>query len=365
MSDSLGARWDAANGRPVGFDILRVFLSVAVILFHTALVCYGKGAEEVLWGWPYRQFSYFIVPSFFALSGFLVAGSLERNDLLSFLALRIIRIFPALVVEVVVSALLIGALFTVLPLRQYAHDPVFFKYFLNMLGDIQFNLPGVFLDLPGGRFVNRQLWTVPFELKCYILLTLAAMVGLARRPMLFLALALGGYGWAAFRHYTYYTSLANESTPSGELLILSFLLGVILYLMRQKISVSVPYFVASVILCSVLCYLPVSEFLLAIPVAYMTVFLGVLNFRVPYVSALGNYSYGLYLYGFPVQQAVSALLPDYRVWWIHFPISLALSMLLAALSWHLVEAKVMKQKKTIIGFMTGAGRLLRAQVRRA
>ena len=236
MNETLGARWEAANGRPAGFDILRVLLSVAVILFHTALVCYGKATEEVLWDWPYRQFAYFIVPSFFALSGFLVAGSLERNDLLTFLSLRIIRIFPALVVEVVVSAFLIGAFFTVLPLRQYAHDPVFYKYFLNMLGDIQFNLPGVFLDLPGGRFVNRQLWTVPFELKCYILLTLAALIGLARRPVLFLALALGGYAWASFRHFTYYTSLANESTPSGELLILSFLLGVILYLMRQKIS---------------------------------------------------------------------------------------------------------------------------------
>jgi peptidoglycan/LPS O-acetylase OafA/YrhL len=68
-----------AQNRPSSFDYLRILLSVAVIACHTFIVCYGHGAELPVWtGWL-RPLPAFIIPSFFALSGFLVAGSLIRN----------------------------------------------------------------------------------------------------------------------------------------------------------------------------------------------------------------------------------------------------------------------------------------------
>ena len=57
---------------------------------------------------------------FFCLSGFLVAGSLERcRTPISFAGLRIFRIFPALVVEVLLSALILGPLLTHYSLKMY------------------------------------------------------------------------------------------------------------------------------------------------------------------------------------------------------------------------------------------------------
>src|ERR1700712_2196271 len=113
---TLGIQLTKTGGRPAGFDYIRLGLSVAVILFHSFTVSYGVSGEGVLWNWPLGPLSFSIVPAFFALSGFLVAGSLQRNDLASFLTLRAIRIFPALFVEVVLSALILGPLFTTLPL---------------------------------------------------------------------------------------------------------------------------------------------------------------------------------------------------------------------------------------------------------
>lgn len=86
---------------------------------------------------------------FFALSGFLVAGSLERcKTLLTILGLRVIRIYLVLAVEVVLSAFLIGASVTTYPLRDYFTDPLLFHYLRNSFGDIHFFLPGVFQHQP-------------------------------------------------------------------------------------------------------------------------------------------------------------------------------------------------------------------------
>ena len=96
---------------------------------------------------------------FFALSGFLVAGSMERTPKLSqFLTLRIIRLVPALAVEVLLCALILGPLVTNKPLWDYFAAPEFWAYFRNIVGDVHFTLPGVFEDNKLPRIVNASLW---------------------------------------------------------------------------------------------------------------------------------------------------------------------------------------------------------------
>jgi peptidoglycan/LPS O-acetylase OafA/YrhL len=110
-----------------------------------------------------------ILPMFFALSGFLVTGSLFRTRTLTeFIALRLLRLVPALAVEVTLSAVVLGALFTSLPIGQYFSDPAFWKYFLNIAGRIHYSLPGVFQDNPI-PIVNISLWTIPYELEWYLI----------------------------------------------------------------------------------------------------------------------------------------------------------------------------------------------------
>ncbi|MBR0959027.1 acyltransferase [Bradyrhizobium japonicum] len=350
---SIGDKWEAAKGRPAGFDLLRISLAVAVILWHSVAVCYGVSAEHWFYGGLLKPLVWFIVPAFFALSGLLVAGSLERNSLPAFVTLRVIRIFPALTAEVVISAMLIGPIFTNLALSQYFSDPDFYRYFLNTIGDIHFHLPGVFSDLPVPNMVNSQLWTVPHELECYVAISAAALIGLTRRHRLFLfavlfvvtALALRDIGGG---------KPASPAAPPGRMLVLAFLCGVALFLNRTRIVFSHWLLLASLVgfVASVLASNRTGEDLAALFVSYLTVYLGLLNFKVGPVTRLADYSYGIYLYGFPIQQTVAQLLPNYRVWYVNFGISLAVTSIFAISSWHLLESRVMAGKKPILAFVS-------------
>lgn len=94
-----------------------------------------------------------------------------------FLGLRAIRIYPALVVDILFAALIVGPLVTKLSLAAYFTDPGFADYLWNVTGhDIVFYLPGAFAE-NRQIYANRQLWTVPFELLCYI--SLGGMMALA------------------------------------------------------------------------------------------------------------------------------------------------------------------------------------------
>jgi peptidoglycan/LPS O-acetylase OafA/YrhL len=80
------------------------------------------------------------------------------------------------------------------------------------------------------------------------------------------------------------------------------------------------------------------DYLAPLPVAYATVYLGLLQPRRLNIVSSGDYSYGLYLYGFPVQQVMIATLgPSLMHWYFNFPISLAITAVIAVGSWHLVE----------------------------
>src|ERR1700730_11641565 len=117
---TLERRMQDCHYRPSGFDYMRVFLALGVIFSHSGLISYGLQHErsDGLWGRILLDpVAFVLVPLFFALSGFLVAGSLERSKtLISFFGLRILRIVPALSVEVFLSALFLGPLLTTLPM---------------------------------------------------------------------------------------------------------------------------------------------------------------------------------------------------------------------------------------------------------
>ena len=88
--------------------------------------------------------------------------------------------------EVFLSAFVLGAIYTTLPLADYFTSPHFFRYFGNMFGFITYKLPGVFTDnrIPG--IVNLNLWTLPAEFDCYAITAVLIYTGiLFRRDSVF------------------------------------------------------------------------------------------------------------------------------------------------------------------------------------
>ena len=279
---TIGEKLAATGGRPSGFDYLRLTLAVSVIAMHTAIICYSFPGELGLWHTPLRPLLRVILPMFFALSGFLVAGSLERSRTLPmFLGLRVIRIYPALAVEALLSAFILGPIFTSMTLSQYIHDPLFVRYFWNLLGDPQYVLPGAFPHNPLPTYVNRQLWTVPYELVCYVSLAALTVVGLKRWPRLLpLAAVALALGYGVFKTIRTGQALVVSGPLPGLMLVVAFLAGVSMYWFRDRLPYSRKWFMAmalaSIVLLSVV---PFGDLVAPFTATYVTVYLGLTDAR--------------------------------------------------------------------------------------
>jgi peptidoglycan/LPS O-acetylase OafA/YrhL len=361
---TVSALMEVTHGRTSGFEYLRIMLACCVILSHSRVVTFGEDyvapflgsgpdkphppvLQPILWA---------IVPSFFALSGFLVAGSLMRSKtIVEFALLRVLRIVPALFVETVIAAFILGPLVTELPLRSYFTGEEFWSYPLNIVGDIHYRLPGVFVHNPLLGIVNIQLWTIPSELMCYVSLVAAYIslraitrfktvelktwIGvLAALSLVALVVMPGGPArWDA-----------GGTRVADATLVLSFLIGVTMFLYRERIPLNFWLFGTSALLSYALLYNGAYQYLASIPITYATVYVGLTNFRRTVITATGDYSYGIYLYGFPIQQTIAFLFPDNSFFLLNFVGALLVAMIFAAMSWRFVESQVLARRKQVI-----------------
>jgi peptidoglycan/LPS O-acetylase OafA/YrhL len=334
---------DEAKGRPSGFDYLRIGLAVSVVLFHLVGINYGEQAQLMAFEGKFGPLAKMVVPMFFGLSGFLVAGSLLRSrTILGFLFLRGIRIFPALAVEICVSAVFLGLIFTTCQTGAYLRADEFHSYFLNILGDIHYRLPGVFAGNPLPYRVNGQLWTIPYELRCYIAAAVLAIFGIHRQRRWFLLITVLAQMIMAERILAH--GPVMEDVP-GNVVVVCFLCGILFYLYRDRIMHSAFLAVGSAVLCAVLLCWRDGSYLMAAPAVYLTCYLGLLNPGRIRVIQSGDYSYGIYLYGFPVQQAVAALGGWTHQWALSFVLSFPVIVLVAYFSWHVVESRALRARK--------------------
>jgi peptidoglycan/LPS O-acetylase OafA/YrhL len=123
MQTTIAQRMIETGGRPTGFDYLRLALAVLIVCSHSVVMSYGLEVQTVVTSAPWRPLTAVLLPAFFALSGFLVAGSLERSRTIGmFVGLRALRIYPALAVESLVAALILGPLLTTRSLGTYFSD---------------------------------------------------------------------------------------------------------------------------------------------------------------------------------------------------------------------------------------------------
>lgn len=354
--ETIGSRLDGRQGVAPGFDFLRIFLALSIVAWHVDAIVTGDvsyNSRPFLW-----VYGYFTLASFFSLSGFLIAGSALRLTLKNFLINRGLRIVPALAVEICLSALILGPIFTSLSAGAYFSSAATWHYFTNIFGWINYVLPGVFKDHPTD-IVNNTLWTVPHEIGCYVIMSMLMVTGLVRRPVLVAAgaiaiimlgtlLALAGPLPGVIGKVLNVLFVGKASR-----LYICFVFGIFLYLARHRVPYSWPLFVAAVALCVGVGALPqpdgtdypLANWLLALPMSYMTAFIGVTNIWTPAVLRRGDYSYGIYLYGWPIQQTLVALLPEQKSLLLHFVAVVPLTLAFAAFSWHFIEKPILGLRK--------------------
>jgi peptidoglycan/LPS O-acetylase OafA/YrhL len=345
--DTIADTYKSIGGFTSGFDYMRIGLAVAVVFQHSVITTDRALASSIFGGWT-RPLLAFILPMFFALSGFLVAASLiKKPSIPSFMALRFVRLVPALAVEILLSALILGPLVTTDSLTEYFSSREFFAYFLNIVGDIHFTLPGVFKHNHLPNMVNGSLWTVPFELDCYVALMAIYMAGFISKPKLLIGtigfLAIGGTFYTFARHNPVY----QNGPVGGYALVVAFLSGVAMQVFATRIRLNRAMFLMCAVCSALLLLRFETSFLACVPMAYVTVYLGMLNPKKVPMLFSGDYSYGLYLFAFPLQQLEVMVFPHYRWWLYNAAFTLVAGFAYAAFSWWCIEKPILSRKKDV------------------
>jgi peptidoglycan/LPS O-acetylase OafA/YrhL len=360
-SPTIGSKLDETRGIGQGFDFLRIFLAMSVLGVHSVLI--AQGEHHQFDSKPVALFYEAILPLFFALSGFLITGSAMRLRLKDFLINRGMRIVPALAVDICIAALIIGPIFTTLPLKQYYTSYEFCAYFANITGIIHYILPGVFEHNPFPATVNGSLWTVPFEIGCYAIMSGFIMSGVLNKKRAAFAVATIGTAYIALTlspgfHMLdlfgkrLHTLLDHFFAERGDFLYCYFMAGSMFYLFRYSIPYRPRWFVLCIATFIAAAYgvfeflPPLIEQLLLMPIViYIMVYVGMLKIPPLPIYHRGDYSYGVYLYGYPIQQVIVTLFPAVKSPLLHFVISVPLVTLVAMFSWHCIEKPVLRLRK--------------------
>jgi peptidoglycan/LPS O-acetylase OafA/YrhL len=358
--ETFGSVLQRHKGIGPGFDFARVALSFGVFGWHALLI--AQGSYGALMDTPAWILNYAILPMFFGLSGFLVAGSAQRLSLGDFAISRGLRILPALLVEIALSALILGPMLTSLPLASYFSSPQFAAYFLNCFGWIHFELPGVFADNPYPVQINGSLWTVPFEVMCYLAIGTLIALGAVKRASVLVMSALGllvvSLFLPALMHGIMDKAAADALAESylhagkGPAMVPCFLLGAAAYALRDRIAFDARIFLGCIAGLGVIAFAGSPEWWGFTPVAvlvspmmiYVVCFVGLSRMpAIPFFSR-GDYSYGIYLYGFPIQQALVHLFPGPN-WFVLLLASGVLTTMFAVVSWTFIEKPALKLRR--------------------
>ena len=351
MNATIGQR---ARGRDNNFNLVRLLAAGCVLVSHSWPLSGTPG--EPLERFAGFSLGHFGVDIFFVVSGFLVTGSLfARRTLGAFVRARALRIFPALTVNAFGTALVIGPFVTALPLAAYFTSPLTWAYaVLNSTTwpwGVVWSLPGVFRGLPAGEAVNGALWSLPWELTMYAMLVVLGALALRTRPW------LGARGVkVVVLGIALLTTLGHGLNEGADLsrafrvvqglrLVALFFTGASLQLLRDRVPLSgAAAAVAAAALVAALRWQGYALVAYPLLLSYVVLWVAIVPGGVLRAyNRLGDYSYGFYLWQFPIQQWVVLTHPG-----ITQPLlllgSLPAALAVAVASWHLVESPALALK---------------------
>lgn len=346
---------DILHAQANNFGAVRLAMALAVLVSHAFWLATGQPTEEPVYKLTHHSLGEHAVQVFFFLSGVVVTQSLlRRANLIDFVVARVLRIFPALIVCVLSTALLLGPLATTLPLGLYAVDPRLVAYVVKTVGLATGSapLPGVFADTPVPGLVNLSLWTLKYEVLCYAALALFGFAYLRlqrHRAILTVALALfaAGIFVGAPKPISAHTAADNL-----RYFALYFSTGMLAYLVRDRLVLTWLALPPLAALFALSIDTRFAELASALFLGYGTLL--VASLPLPRIRRLTNQydlSFGIYIFACPLQQALLAQHPGTG------PAVLTLMTLLmvvplALLSWTLVERPAMALRPLVVGWIS-------------
>jgi len=345
---------DAIYTRENNLDILRFLAATLVILAHAyPLSGVGIGNSHEIFtlisGTPITLGTIGVYV-FFVISGFLIFQSYERSkDIFLYFKARFLRLFPALILVLLLSSFILGAILTTLPLSEYFSHSETYQYLKTVaLFPIYFNLPDVFVDNAWPRAVNGSLWTIPYEFLCYVFLGFFGIFGLLKSQKflvfsfcILVFLKFLGRDIPLFHHIFQWTQWKFID------LSVYFVMGMLLYSYREKIILHRYLAIASLFFILLSIALGGFRIVFLFFGSYLLMYLAFhRRLRFYNFAKHGDLSYGIYIYAFPTQQTLVHLYGGSMSPMTNTLISLPIVFICAYLSWHLVEKRALALKKT-------------------
>ena len=338
---------DFDGSRRNTFTTMRIILAWLVLYGHSFAIAKTPGVSDPL----NRLFqgSMWIgelsVNSFFALSGFLVCASYVNRGFLDYAVSRGLRIFPALIISVIFVTMVLGAATSTLRLSDYFSELETWRYLRNALAFFRmyWYLPGVF-EGNVNQAVNGSIWTLTVEVRCYALLAICGLLGVFQHRHIanFFLACLFLFSLFYFYEVPMLGVKEKWARPAGY-----FLLGVILYVNRDRVVLDLRLAALALLLCGSAMGKPWFDYVFAVSWVYLLFYLA---YRSPYIDAdkkIGDISYGVYIYAWPIQQLVVFLSPGMHpyenvIW------STLIVVPMSWLSWHYAEKPILGLKASLL-----------------
>lgn len=336
------------NHRSNNFDALRLLGAFVVVVGHAYHLLGRPEGVPILLGFPIHSLGVIV---FFSISGYLITASWTRGrSLIAYFSGRFLRIFPGLIVVVLITIFAIGPYATHLPLGRYFHAPATWDYLQNVVLMPRYNLPGVFPHLPYPNAVNGSLWTLPAEFFCYLMVPLTLAW---RRDLGALLISLCLAAALLLQRVPEASSAVIWGTRISDAAQMwaFFAAGALIRIAQERWRGFVRTDVASLLTLGYLILIAIRPTLVpwtawvALPYVILAVGLG----STPVIrraARFGDFSYGLYLWAFPVQQLLIKVHGPVRTSY-DILIVTAVSLALAYLSWHLIESPCLNLRQAI------------------
>ena len=306
----------------------------------------------------------YMLAGFFVISGYMITASrLASRSLRDYFWRRVLRIYPAWICSLLLVGVVLGPLSRMIEGKSgYDWSSGIGFVYNNLLFILrQLGVTGTIHDVPVPGVWNFSAWTLFYEFSLWI--GMAFLVTIMRKRLLNPGMYLGLAVFTAIELIDKLTAdtgaatateKANQAAPSGTLLALLeplarlgifFMAGAILYVHRDKIKLTPLLLWACVALSFVLAIVGYFHVFAALPWAYVIMYLGC-STRFDRINHPNDYSYGMYIYAYPITQLVATIALDHSMSaWIFIPLCYLGTIPIAWLSWHYVEKPAMSLKR--------------------
>lgn len=331
------------------FDWIRIVAAVTVLYGH-AFPLTNTASLTIL----DNSIQATAVKIFFVVSGYLVCLSWMSNpNIIHFVSKRVLRIFPGLIVVVAFSALIVGPLVTSLTKAEYFSNPNFYKYFFNLILYPIYNLPGVFSNLPYKIAVNGSLWSLPIEFFMYLLLPILITISGIKtiKYSLIIFTVATCVASLVFLRSSFYELprivIYGSSVRSAIDVCPYFLIGAAYARYDLKKYLNIEVALAGVCILALLqpSSLWMRELCLYFILPYTVLSFAMSGQRLfSIIGKFGDFSYGVYLYGFLIEQLLNQIFRGELTALQDAFYSLPVTFILAILSWKFVERPCLRLK---------------------